>query len=262
MRRMVYTKEDIYISFVGEEFVRDRIPLAEVLRVDELGSDFIKNIATNKHDKGALKTSNLFRADSVHERINNIETAIVLTTIDRGYNSGRAYHILPNSPTASSALLNDLIRLSKAARRRLESNQQSWSQAVVRKLMCSRAMSACTAFLLFVVCAPLFFLFALFAGHFLVYILFLLDHGSTSRHGRARKRRTSPLASRVPSMRSTPSRDRPTAPRPGSRSMLYRSSYGRRRACTSPSYDFFFYAGNGVLLLVGLNSTLHVNEHA
>ena len=151
MRRLVYTKEDIFIAFVGEDFVRDRIPLAEVLRVDELGSDFIKNIATKKFGKGTRKSSKLFRIESLHERINNIETAIVVSTIDRGYNSGRTYHILPNTPSDSATLLSDLTHLIASARRRVKPSENSKIQRAIREVMGSQAMSAVTGFLLFAV---------------------------------------------------------------------------------------------------------------
>ena len=93
----------------------------------------------------------LFRINSMHERINNIETAIVVSTIDRGYNSGRAYHILPKSHAESAALLSDLTALTASARRRTESSDRSMVQTTIRDFMCSRAMSALTGFLLFAV---------------------------------------------------------------------------------------------------------------
>jgi hypothetical protein len=122
-RRIVYTKDEICIAFVGEDTVRDMVPLAEVLAVEELGSDYVKDISdprrTHTSISSTIPGSKLFHARSIHG-IHHVATTIKLVTKEKGYNSGRTYYLQPKMQQESEHLVQELVRLTDIARKKAE----------------------------------------------------------------------------------------------------------------------------------------------
>ena len=122
-RRIVYTKDELCIAFVGEETVRDMIPLAEILNVEELGSDFGKEFSSSASGDTSLSNtvnpcSFLFGARSASNS-KHVATTIKLITKEKGYNSGRTYYLQPETQ-ALPHLMRELTKLSDVARKKAE----------------------------------------------------------------------------------------------------------------------------------------------
>ena len=99
------------------------VPLAEILAVEELGSDFVKEISASASRNISLSASiasgKLFRAGS-NRGINHVATTIKLITKEKGYNSGRTYYLQPSTQQESAHLLQELGKLSDVARKKAE----------------------------------------------------------------------------------------------------------------------------------------------
>ena len=106
-RRVVYTKEEIFICSHDEEIVRDSIPLAEIVCIQEM---------IEKSDTRAvngLRSQSPTRDDkSMFVRPHSI----VISTIPDGYNSGRQYYFQTETEEQSSTLQEQWTKLAVEAR--------------------------------------------------------------------------------------------------------------------------------------------------
>jgi hypothetical protein len=127
------------------------IPLAEVMSVDELDSDYVKDItaATRQPASYHPVSMTVFKHSSCSSIINSVATMLKLSTKERGYNSGRNYFLQANSQNESDALLRDLSKLAEAARRKAEGRTRFQnSQDAVHRVLDSRPFTAITGLLL------------------------------------------------------------------------------------------------------------------
>jgi hypothetical protein len=113
----VFTKKIIAFSNVNDDAVIDIIPLHEVLMIRDMsfyneiaddGSEFNGTAASEEEKSTAESNKNQFQ----------IETS------PQGYNSGRIYQIEANLPQSFRVLLEDLTKLSAAAREEAEAKSR------------------------------------------------------------------------------------------------------------------------------------------
>ncbi len=150
-RRIVYTKDDMFICFVGEDIVREMIPLSEVEsvietqeRVESSSISFSKRVGTLKQTPSDLSSKNM--------------GSIVISTLASGYNSGRKYYLKPHSDEECSSLVKDLRLLVQDATRK-ERGRAVFrnSQNVLKGFLNSNPIQGLAAFLIFLVsCTPSF----------------------------------------------------------------------------------------------------------
>ena len=125
-RRIIYTKDTLCIAFVGEDTVRDMVPLAEILHIEELSSEFAKELsapATSNASESLSANSNssfLFRSRSTRKVTRVVSTILQIVTKEKGYNSGRTYYLQPSTQQEQEHLLQELAKLSEVARKKAE----------------------------------------------------------------------------------------------------------------------------------------------
>jgi hypothetical protein len=137
------------------------IPLAEVMSVDELDSDYVKEISATSRQSTSHRPVSMavFKQQYGSSRINRVATMLKLSTKERGYNSGRNYFLQASSQHESDALFRELSKLAKVARRKAEGRTRFQnSQEAVRRILDSRPFTTVTGLLLVTVSLILTFL--------------------------------------------------------------------------------------------------------
>jgi hypothetical protein len=121
VRRVVYTRDEIFICFQDEDVIRDMIPLAEVVSVEAEGAKEVAELSPHKlsfgkrHNEPASIKQRLVKDDSnLFETSNSM---VVSTQLD-GYNSGRQYRFQSDSQNACGRLVAQLRKLAAEARKR------------------------------------------------------------------------------------------------------------------------------------------------
>ena len=114
MRRVVWTKKMIYLTFVREDTVFDSIPLAEIASIQQINeparneSSTVSLLSTQQPRQSAAKS-----ADSSQTRF---QYALQLKTIPDGFNSGRTYNLQAASDEQCRTVCESILRLSRRAR--------------------------------------------------------------------------------------------------------------------------------------------------
>jgi hypothetical protein len=150
-RRIVYTKDDLYICYVGEDIIRDFIPLAEIDGIQEThekgdGMAFTTSFARKK------PVTRIQKWPSIDLREKN---SVIVSTIEDGFNSGRRYYMQLDSINNYTSLIDDLQKLSAEAARIARGRalfQQS--QIALKRLLDSTPFKYFASFLVVAVSAP------------------------------------------------------------------------------------------------------------
>ena len=141
MKRVVLTKDELFICNVGEDIVRDVVFLVEIDEIEEVNDRLDAVPVTSSAKK---KTSLQGRSFSLAER-----KCILLCTATNSYNSGRRYYLRPDSEHSYAALIRELRHLALEARKRAKGQAMfHQSQAAVKRALDSAAAQAFTAFLI------------------------------------------------------------------------------------------------------------------
>ena len=141
MKRIVLTKDELFICNVGEDIVRDIIFLAEIDGIEEVNDKFeaLPRISSFKK-----KMQLQGRSSS----LSDLRTILVRTATD-SYNSGRQYYLQPDSDDSFASLVLELRELTKEASNRAKGQAVfQRSQAAVKRALDSTAAQAFTAFLI------------------------------------------------------------------------------------------------------------------
>ena len=141
MKRIVLTKDELFICNVGEDIVRDIIFLAEIDGIEEVNDKFeaLPRISSFKK-----KMQLQGRSSS----LSDLKTILVCTSTD-SYNSGRQYYLQPDSDDSFASLVLELRQLTKEASKRAKGQAVfQRSQAAVKRALDSAAAQAFTAFLI------------------------------------------------------------------------------------------------------------------
>jgi hypothetical protein len=148
-RRIVYTKDEIFICFVGEDIVRDVIPLSEVESVIE-SQEWAESLTISSFSKrtGLKQTPSNSSSKSM--------SSIIISTLLSGYNSGRKYYLKPQSDEVCSALVKDWRLLVQEATEKARGQVIFRnSQNVLKRFLNSNPIQGLAAFMIFSVsCAP------------------------------------------------------------------------------------------------------------
>ena len=111
----MYTKKIIAFSNMNDDAVIDVIPLHEVVMIRDMS--LLNDIADDGSEFNGTATSDGESAESSKNQF-QIETS------PQGYNSGRAYQVEANSAQNFRILLEDLAKLSAAAREEAEAKSK------------------------------------------------------------------------------------------------------------------------------------------
>ena len=139
MRRLVITKEELYICLLDEDVVRDWIPLSDIEAVSGLPDDVETsrllsraNLAcSSSRGTNVMKgnTSNITPCHSIRDEkdvflaasgANGIVISSRLSTIDDGHNSLRKYYILAGSEEARAQVSSEIKKLAKKSKKKLK----------------------------------------------------------------------------------------------------------------------------------------------
>ncbi len=100
------------------------VPLAEILHIEELSSDFVKELSASDTSNVSLSanaaSSFLFRSRSTLKITQVVSTILKIVTKEKGYNSGRTYYLQPSTRQEQAHLLRELAKLSDVARKKAE----------------------------------------------------------------------------------------------------------------------------------------------
>ena len=146
-RRIVVTKAGVFFTLVGEDQVRDHIPLIEVKHVDkkrELDENSVLGAEVNPPLQANEGTPSLKRV-----RTFRFFNSLYIETIEDGYNSGRIYHIQAETTeicTNAVTMIHDFSRRAKSlaiTKSRFQKSQQAvlriytsfWFQSVAVSLI-------------------------------------------------------------------------------------------------------------------------------
>lgn len=119
MRRVVWTKKKIYLTFVSEDSVFDSIPLAEIASIQQINETPRSESAMTGSFTSAQPLTQQPRqtpvksADSSQTRFQH---AFQLKTIPDGFNSGRTYNLQAASDEQCRTVCESILRLSRRAR--------------------------------------------------------------------------------------------------------------------------------------------------
>ncbi len=147
------TKDEVCIAFVGEEILRDKIPLAEIENIEKMDLDTFKETSIDGNLRSlSLKpltfNARLIEDCSVHTC--SAVRVIKVSTKSVGYNSGRIYYFQPEPE--NERLEDEFIKLHDIARTKAEGKTRfQKSQEDVRKFINSRPSSIVTGLLLITV---------------------------------------------------------------------------------------------------------------
>jgi hypothetical protein len=146
------TKDEICIAFVGEEILRDKIPLAEIVNIEKLDFEIFKEGSSDPNSTSESQTAYLFNARRVEEASTHGDASVLkVSTKQVGYNSGRTYYFQPQK-YRQDHLVNELISNADIARRKAEGKTRFQnSQDAVRKFINSRPSNIVTGLLLITV---------------------------------------------------------------------------------------------------------------
>ena len=121
-RRIVYTKKIIAFSNLNDDAVLDVIPMHEVLMVRDMtifnGIEKEDESEFNDLEEEEEEEENNEEASESNKNVFQIETS------PEGYNSGRPYQIQASSGQNFRAILEDLTKLSVAAREEAEAKSK------------------------------------------------------------------------------------------------------------------------------------------
>jgi hypothetical protein len=113
MRRVVWTKTRIYLTFVSEDTVFDSIPLAEIASIQQINETTRSEASNLNSSQQQPRQSPVKSADSSQTRFQH---ALQLKTISDGFNSGRTYNLQAASDEQCRVVCESLTRLARRAR--------------------------------------------------------------------------------------------------------------------------------------------------
>ncbi len=155
----MFTRDELFICFEGEDIVRDLIPLSEVISVQPMGTSESWPIPSSFKQPSlsgskSMRTSR-FGSSAKDCKVPAIANSIVISTTTEGYNSGRKYYFKLKSDESSDVLLKQLQKSAKEARKIKEGKTRFQnSQISLSRFMNSSPFQALTALLVLMVITP------------------------------------------------------------------------------------------------------------
>jgi hypothetical protein len=166
-RRLVITKEELYICLLNDDVIRDWIPLSDIEAVSDLqdsvetprvlsrpnsGSFSSKGTNALKENSANITPSHSIRDEKYMFLAQSGANGIVISTIDDGHNSGRKYYIRAGSEEARAAISGEIKKLAKEAKKKLEGKTRIlWAQQKIASFMKSSIIQFTLAFMIVMV---------------------------------------------------------------------------------------------------------------
>ncbi len=132
---MVYTKEKLFFALIGEDLIRDQIPLHEINKIEVMREPKdLEKLLSRAGQSGRQSAFGSRRpsASSTLKKSDHEDDFPALTTfrvlqigtIDGGYNAGRTYYLQTDPPEKASELAQNLKKYVEAARKRVNGHSQ------------------------------------------------------------------------------------------------------------------------------------------
>jgi hypothetical protein len=128
------------------------VPLAEILLIEELSSDFAKELSasatSNASESLSANTASsfLFRSRSTRKIAQVVSTILQIVTKEKGYNSGRTYYLQPSTQQEQALLLRELAKLSDVARKKAEGKTRFQNSQVCADTQIDAQVLLCAVF--------------------------------------------------------------------------------------------------------------------
>ena len=110
-RRLVCTKSKLYIALLGEDLVRDSIPLSEVSSIEIMRDSSHAPIQTKKSLRDSFLSKALEREESMMA-----VSAFQIRTVADGFNSGRIYYFQVDSKEERDATIEKIRIIADGAK--------------------------------------------------------------------------------------------------------------------------------------------------
>jgi hypothetical protein len=136
-RRMGYTKENLFFALVGDDLIRDQIPLHEISKIEVMREHHDLEMLLSRYGKGQSGRQSMLESrrpstSSVAKKSDHEDDSPTLTslrvlqigTIEKGYNSGRTYYLQTDPPEESMELESHMKHYVEAARKRVNGHSR------------------------------------------------------------------------------------------------------------------------------------------
>jgi hypothetical protein len=136
-RRVIYSKETLFFSPIGDDVVVDVVPIVEIVEINKV----IEN--ENRNLNGGSQTD-LIVEKKIHKDSQNSKVATLsqcrfqIITDPDGYNSGRKYVLQASSDEVCTATIKELTTLAKIEKKKAERRSKfQRTQAKVKRIFLS-----------------------------------------------------------------------------------------------------------------------------